>query len=154
MWRRARDAAGAELIAGCEAFITGRYADYLEDREQAVPRWVWLNLLAHGTAEQLASAQEDLGPDRCWCGFDAAWRAARAYLAGEVLDAVDAGQGPLGALQQRVLVPLESRFAAENARARRPAWLVTAVLDALEQDRGLRRHSNHADAPQRRPLPT
>ena len=149
MWRREGYPAGAELVAGCEAFMTGRYADYLEEREQLVPAWVWMNLLAHGTHDQLVSARKDLGSPRGRGPLHAAWWQARAYLAGEVADAVDAGLGPLPQLQRRVLLPLESRLAADHAPGRNPKWLVTAVLAALEDDRRRRPRRNGADsAPQ------
>jgi hypothetical protein len=152
MWRREGHPAGAELVAGCEAFITGRYAEYFEERDQPVPAWVWMNLLGHGTHDELVSARGDLGSARGWARLNAAWRQARSYLAGEVLDAVDAGRGPLPQLQRRVLLPLESQLAVDLAPGRNPKWLVTAVLAALEEDRRRRRRRNGADPRHKRPL--
>lgn len=155
MWRREGYPAGAELVAGCEAFLTGRYAEYLESRQRSVSAWAWMNLLAHGTDAELISACRSLGTAEGWGRPDGAWREARSYLAGEVLDVVDEGSGPLCALQRRVLVPLEARLAADDSAGPNPGWLVTAVVDALDDvRRRQRRRQNGAEAPHDRPLST
>ena len=38
------DEAGACLISECEAFLSGSYAEFLEERGKEVPPWAWLNL--------------------------------------------------------------------------------------------------------------
>jgi hypothetical protein len=53
MWGRDRDPAARELVASCEAFVNGRYAELLIEHERAVPVWAWVNRLAHGTDSQL-----------------------------------------------------------------------------------------------------
>jgi hypothetical protein len=133
--RRQRE---AELVADCEAFLAGRYAERLAERASRVPGWAWLNLVAHGTGADLASARQN----RRSAGSMLPhwhWVAARAYLIGEVLDAVDAGRGSLPVLQQRVLRPLESQLGADPVGVRFPRDLVRRALLALEADEQARR---------------
>ena len=135
MWRRRRGSMSAALVAECEAFLAGGYAEQLDELDPA-PDWVWLNLLAHGTLEQLVAAQRELGSVRARAGDWRArrWRDARAYLAGEVLDVVRGQPDRLGALQERVLIPLELRLAATSPARLSPGHVVSAVVRALEDD--------------------
>lgn len=124
MWRREQRSLGAELVADCEAFVLGRYADRLEGLSIAVPVWAWTNLLAHAGDQELraelfaASANERPMSE---------WHAARAYLVAEVLDAA-AREGTLAELQWSALVPLEL------ALATRPdvgSWTCRQWVDAV-----------------------
>jgi hypothetical protein len=98
------------MVEECEAFLRGRYVEHLESRALAVPVWAWTNLLAHGTSDDLrqAAAGSQVGPVST-----RDWRAARAYVAAELLEATVRGQ-PLGATQRELLVPLELRLAARS----------------------------------------
>lgn len=119
---------GGELAAACEAVLRGRYVEHLEERHCRVPAWAWVNLLAHGSAEDLENATSLAGD-----GQPQRWRAARAYLAGEILGVADRGGTSLRDLQRDVLVPLELHLASsEPTRGSRPGDLVTGVLAALE----------------------
>lgn len=128
MLRRDRNAGGQELVADCEAFLTGRYVEHLLEAEAHVPAWAWTNLLAHGTEEQLRGSCASVGLDAS--GAEP-WLLARRYLAGEVLDKANR-HGPLLKVQAQVLVPLESDLASRpNMGSSRPSDWVTAVLAAL-----------------------
>jgi hypothetical protein len=66
---------------------------------------------------------------------DDEWRAARSYLAVEVLN-LAAEFGPLAELQRRVLVPLEQRLASRPEVAGwRPRQWVESVEAALDKHR-------------------
>ena len=95
-----RDPQAMVFIAECEAFLEGRFAEMMEAAGIAPPPWAWMNLLAHGTEDELrAAAAPGSGSE--------GWRAARAYVAGEMLDAIDNGRTTLHHLQHDVLVPVE-----------------------------------------------
>ena len=88
------------LVAECEAFLDGRYAELVEGAGAPVPPWAWMNRLAHGTEDELRGEVDRLGDLH-------GWRQTSAYVAAEMLDEVDAGHLTLAALQRDVLVPLE-----------------------------------------------
>ena len=128
-----RDPAARELVADCDAFVAGRYAEYLLARKRPVPVWAWVNLFAHGSESDLREAML-LGAARVPIGAQQ-WWSARAYLAGELLDQV-AARRPLRTLQRVVLAPLELELAAgREVQAWRPAQLVHAVLAGLDERR-------------------
>ena len=127
---------GTELVAECEAVLCGRYAEHLEERQRRVPAWAWVNLLAHGTAEDLQTANALGGQARTQ-----RWRAARAYLAGEVLGTAEQGIATLGDLQRDVVVPLELQLASsERTSALTPSELVASVLAALDAHQRAQHH--------------
>jgi hypothetical protein len=115
------------LIAGCEAFLAGRYVEYLDSWGWLPPPWVWMNLLAHGTDAELARLAH--ARPEVSCGRRLRWEQARRYLAGEVLDAA-ARHGSLEALQTEVLVPLEFELMAEDGESTPSRW-AARVLGAL-----------------------
>lgn len=118
------------MVSECEALLAGTYVELLESVGTAVPNWAWTNLLAHGTEEQLRDLSELRASSRSWSSNS--WSRARAYLAGEVLDAA-ARCGSLRTLQRRALVPLELRLASttEPTPITRPAEWVDAVQRAI-----------------------
>jgi hypothetical protein len=119
MLRRDRDPDARELVAECDAFITGRYAEHLLARERAVPAWAWTNLLAHSSEADLHEMVL-LGAVRVPIAARL-WWSARSYLAGEVLARV-APRQPLSSVQCVVLAPLEAELAARReVQAWRPA---------------------------------
>ena len=64
MWRRDRDPLGRSLVAECEAFLAGRYAEHLTHLGRRIPVWAWTNLIAHGNEQDLRHA---LRPRRSVC---------------------------------------------------------------------------------------
>ena len=129
MWFRDLDSEGRELTRECQAFLDGRFVEYVVDRDDDVPVWAWTNMLAHGTHEDLLAPAVHLPVE--WEDYLRPWLEARAYLAGEVLVAADRS-GPLTRVQRTALVPLELRLARDpqawNVRA--SDW-VTMVLNTL-----------------------
>jgi hypothetical protein len=95
--RAARDAmADVDVVA----FLHGHYVEHCLSHGDAVPDWAWLNLLAHGTTDELQhDSQGGRAGDR--------WHQARALMADEILDHVARRRIPLEMLQRDVLVPLE-----------------------------------------------
>lgn len=130
--RRAR-----ALAADCEAFLTGHLADRLEQAGRRVPPWAWMNLVAHGSgddlhAERAAHLPPDLPAGR--------WHEVRCLLAAEVLGMT--GGGSLAELQREVLVPLELELASRaEVGSWRPNQLALAVEHALDDRRRLRRRA-------------
>jgi hypothetical protein len=116
-----------ELVAECEAFLLGHYAERLDNESSVVPVWAWTNLLAHGTEEEVrqVAAGGSLGPVHT-----RGWRSARAYLATELLTAVDRGSS-LEDLQRNVLSPLELRLSARRGASWDAQRWVETVRSAL-----------------------
>jgi hypothetical protein len=99
LWRR-NDPEAVALVEECDAFLAGCYVELCEARGTPVAVWAWMNLLAHGTEDQLRAGiapRPNAGP----------WRHARGFLAGELLDLADAGRLGLPEFQRDVLAPLE-----------------------------------------------
>jgi hypothetical protein len=100
MWWRERSTSASGLVEECEAFIDGQAAELAGAWGMPVPVWGWMNLLAHGTEDELRDeATSHPGCDR--------WRQARAFVAGELVDLIDAGRVSLAEFQRDVLMPLE-----------------------------------------------
>jgi hypothetical protein len=119
------------VVEDCEAFLAGRYVELCESRGEPVPVWAWLNLLAHGNEDDLRAA----------AGRRATavrWRQAQTFLAGELVDLVDAARVPLAAFQRDVLVPLElDVISCPGASRWLPGQLVSGLLGVLP-DKGRR----------------
>ena len=136
MWRRNACSAATELVVECEAFLTGRYPEYLANHGHPIPAWAWTNPLAHAPEAQLRDMSSArgvaLGPA---CG----WHHAFCYAAGELLDLAER-RGPLAELQATALVPLELDLISRRGDAclRPGAWVATvmAVLPDHPRMRG------------------
>ena len=113
------------LVRECEAFLEGTLAEHLDERGIVVPVWAWTNLLAHGGPEQITD---------CVCSpnqpsrSDRDWSVARALLAFEIFDLMEAGY-PLEELQQDVLIPLELEMASRPEVSR---WTPRQWLDTVD----------------------
>ena len=131
MWKRLdRDA--RELIDDCEHVLSGTYVEHLRSGQRRVPRWAWVNLLAHGSEDDLRTARSSLRAG----ALASEWERARSFLAGEVLLVVDAGT-TLTRLQATALIPLELELAADPRTAIwPPTRLVRAVTAALADAAG------------------
>jgi hypothetical protein len=131
LWRR-DDPEAAGLVEECEAFLAGTYAELCESRGERVPVWAWMNLLAHGTEEQLRT---NVVPHTS----GSHWHQARRFLAGELLDASTSGRVSLADLQRDVLVPIElDVLSCRGADQWQPGQLVSGLLDALPDERSRR----------------
>jgi hypothetical protein len=134
MWRRRRSrsngSAAPDLTAECEAFLSGGYTRYLEDRGAPIPVWAWTNLLAHATEQEIRSMVSASGPR---ARASARWRDACSYVAGEVLDLAER-RGSLCELQATVLMPLELELMSRREAASwAPGQWVAAVMAILHE---------------------
>ena len=98
----------AVLAQECDAFLNGMLAEYWEEKGVTVPVWAWTNVLAHGSVEQIV---ESIARPRRPRRVGRNWSVARAYVAYEVLDLLDA-EITLADMQAAVLIPLELEMAA------------------------------------------
>lgn len=130
MRERRADTDGAQLVAECEAFLAGTYAEYVESLGGRVPGWAWANLLAHGSVDDLRATAALLHFARA-VHPGGGWRAARAYLAAEVVGLVDGGACSLRDVQEQVLVPVELVLASDPSWPGTPTAFVTVVRAAL-----------------------
>lgn len=134
MWRRRPqhpDGPAETLVDECEALLSGRGAELVWDRGESVPVWGWVNLLAHGSVDDLRAATREHPTED--------WIEARSYLAEELLRLVDGGLTSLESLQRDVLVPLELEAMREEATELvRPAQIVMRVLAAIDAARAHR----------------
>jgi hypothetical protein len=133
--RNARPAAD-DLAAECEAFLAGRYLEYVKDRGHPIPAWAWTNPLAHAPEEHLrnmiSTREDSIGPA-------GGWHHACCYLAGELLDLAER-RGSLAELQATALIPLELELISRREPAcRRPGTWVATVMAALPDHREMRR---------------
>jgi hypothetical protein len=126
---------GARLVDECEAFLSGHLAERLST-DGPLPAWVWINLLAHASEEELRA--------ECKRTPRGLWEAHRARLAGEVLD-LAATSGSLGDLQRQALIPLELDLASGPDPSPSDArhW-AAAVSEALDRFRRAQRRSERA----------
>lgn len=137
-WVPGRSASGTELLTECEAFLTGRLAELVLDRDGYAPVWMWTNLLAHGSE---ADIRGEHAADRRMSGaVEDGWLAARSYLAGQVLE-LSSRFGSLAEVQRTGLVPLELDLAARTTVEwwSEGQW-VAAVNGALSAQRRAHRH--------------
>lgn len=98
------DGVGTNLVAECEAFISGAYAAHLQARGQPVPAWAWINRPAHAARadiEVLAAAAYGDTPE-----------ALTSCIAAHLLAVTQRRGISLESLQHDNLLPLESLLAA------------------------------------------
>jgi hypothetical protein len=132
-----------EFVRACEHFVTGRYAEYLDDRGRPAPEWAWVNELAHCSPAHLADLSAGKTPHRYISGNTRTWEEAMAFLAEEVIDTASACGTELPILQFDVLVPLELRLARARPRFNLgPLHLVQTVTEALVRYRAEQRRAN------------
>lgn len=129
MWRRGRTSAHTGVTQEIDAYLSGHIVEYLRAQDRPVPAWAWLNLLAHGTEQEILAEHRMVGAH----AEATPWRDARSYLAGEVLAVLDADPVGLANVQESVLVPVELAL-IERGTMPGPnlAELVSAVLAGLE----------------------
>jgi hypothetical protein len=120
------------LVRECGAFLVGSLALESSKTGQSPRHWEWLNLLAHGSEEQVtALANDDLATEPRTVQ-DTKWFAALSFLAAQMLDVIAAGGATLAEVQRSVLVPLELELASNHSNELLvPAALVRRVLDRL-----------------------
>jgi hypothetical protein len=123
---------GKDLAQESEAYLSGHYADYVETRNEDVPNWAWISVLAQADPELLRSLVKD---NALYAGVrmrTSVWWQAVVFLAGEILSQRNDDRD-LDELRRSVLVPLELKWSAANRPPERPGELVRSVLSALDQ---------------------
>jgi hypothetical protein len=130
--RRRRKTDERRLVKECEAFLEGKFAESAVPAGELVPVWAWVNLLAHGTEDQLR--REVLMP----ASVDD-WHRARALLAARLLAAAGARDTSLTVIQRDVLVPLELDVMSAKIAYRSAPQLVIGVLRVLSDKNRRRR---------------
>ena len=133
MWRR-RDRAEPpheepaleeDLAAECESFLSGAYVERCDSRGEPVPVWAWMNVLAHGTEEELRALVANRP-------VDDEGHQALAYVAGELVDLAEDGYFDLETYQREVLMPLElDMLDCPTSRAWSAAQLASGLLRLL-----------------------
>ncbi|HTX63455.1 MAG TPA: hypothetical protein VMD28_07425 [Acidimicrobiales bacterium] len=143
-WHRRRGVAAGtnvreevpDLVAECEAFLVGSYVELLDGRAEPVPVWAWTNVLAHGSREDIDRAA--MGAQGGWTS-SRRWRSARAFVAGELQDALSRGVS-LTDVQRDALVPLELELVSlRGVWAWTPQQWLEAVRAALRSYRSSNR---------------
>jgi len=131
MWTTRNRAWEQEFVAECEAFLSGHYAQWLAEENRPVPVWAWLNVVAHGSDDDLTSLATGEPPGQHAQGASV-WQQALAFLAQELISQATRRNCSLADLQRSTLVPLELELAGRRASgAGEPAQLVAGVLSAL-----------------------
>lgn len=137
MWSHSREdpveSAAAELTRECEALLAGGYAEHLRAQGRWAPPWAWVNALAHGTADQLATIATGAAGDRPGEATGTKeWRVALSFLAEDVLRHVRSTGTTLRQVQRSKLIPLELHLMRrEEGRALNPGQLAGTVLAAV-----------------------
>ena len=110
----------------CEAWLEGRWAEYLAVRGEPVPRWAWLNQVAHASEKAVRAMT------RLPAVNDDEWFRLRGCVA-ESLIKEAAGKGVTVAdLQRSVLLPIEcALFGDESMYRFGNPELMVRILAAL-----------------------
>jgi len=131
MWTTRNRAWEGEFVAECEAFLSGHYAQCLAEENRPVPVWAWLNVLAHGSDDDITALTTGEPPSQR-SQSASVWQQALAFLAQELTSQATRRNCSLAELQRSTLVPLELELAGrQTSGAGEPAQLVARVLSAL-----------------------
>lgn len=127
LWYRCRRPPNADdTIAQCEAYLSGRYTDWLAERGEPVPGWAWVNRLAHGSRRDIAEAAAADG------SVDEREQLV-TELARKIESTAHSADISLIDLQRSTLIPLESRLravfgsAVPKTGAELAAWVRAAL---------------------------
>ena len=108
-----------ELGDECEALLSGHYLTHAQREGYPLHGWMWLNLAAHGSLEDVAAAAVGAGTP--------GWDAAATVVASATLASAKNRAG-LHALQETLLIPLELRLIDEEVTPRRLLEVTLAAL--------------------------
>jgi hypothetical protein len=116
------------MLAEADAMLQGSYLRFLIQQQRPIPKWAWLNPLAHASVAKLhhlAEAVINRVPTD--------WGTAVCLLAGDLLQLGKSAEG-VYRLQREVLVPLELDWLSGRARTpASPRDLMAIVGSALDQ---------------------
>jgi hypothetical protein len=122
----------------CEAFLAGAHVELLLQLGQRVPSAAWLNPLAHGDADRLATLAAGRW-DELPSGYFP-WERVVIFLAGEVLDTAERLKCDLVDLQRSRLIPLElDLLGRPESSLVEPRQLVSMVRARLQTRPSIRR---------------
>lgn len=122
------------IAAEVEAFLAGRFVDYLVSRRQPVPAWAVINRLAHADRTELLHLVAGMGPDGIPVPAAAQpqWEASERFVAGHLL-ATTGSSDDLRRIQRATLIPLELRLIERTKVERVTAEKVLeAGIEALD----------------------
>jgi hypothetical protein len=119
-----------DLVQECEVYLSGHYAHYLEMRNESVPNWAWINVLAQADADLLRSLVADNALHAGVRMRNSVWWQALVFLAAEILSQRNYDRD-LDELRRSVLVPLQLKWLATEQPPERPGELVRSVLTTL-----------------------
>jgi hypothetical protein len=130
MWTTGSRAWERELVAECEAFVSGHYAQYLGREGRSVAPWAWVNVLAHGGPDEIDALIR--GEPGWRAGSDTTvWHEALAFLAQELVGQSIRQNLSLAELQRLTLVPLALELARRPIPSLDPTAFVARVRSAI-----------------------
>ena len=115
-----------------DAFLAGRYADWLSTTHRAVPAWAWVNKVAHATIEELHTIATSPPPADA-PSATVPWHNVSSLLAKVVLVVVNDDESRLARLQRDTLVPAELQVARHWWVAIAPIDLLTVMVEAVHR---------------------
>ena len=116
----------------CEAFLQGAYVEYLDSDGSIIPTWAWLNVLAHGTEDQIRSLATGTASQYEAAARGTEWHSIVSLLAVETLGQARATGRSVSEIQQSILVDVELALAREgHKRWLRPGEVVGRTMAAL-----------------------
>ena len=98
----------------CEAFLHGIYVEYLESTKSIIPSWAWLNVLAHGTEEQITSLATGTASQYESAARGTEWHSVVSLLAVEMLVLAKGTGRSVSEIQHSILVDVELALAREG----------------------------------------
>jgi hypothetical protein len=114
------------LGAECEAWLAGSWAEYLAAQGEPVPRWAWLNQVAHASEKAIRSMTRL--PAVC----NDEWLRLRGCIAESLIKEAAAKGVSVAELQRSVLLPIEcTLFQDENLYRFGNPELMVRILAAL-----------------------
>ncbi len=114
----------------CEAFLEGVYAEQAATWGWAVPAWAWVNILAHGTPDDLRRLAEE-GPAAGTQEEHQRWWSAVARLAQIVLDEARRNEVSVATIQATTLCELEAWLLDHDPTAQISAERLTSLVLAI-----------------------
>lgn len=97
-----------------EAFLAGHWVEHLSAQGRAVPRWAWLNRVAHADWAGLADLADNLTA-AARSGDEGSW--AASFLAAELIELTAGDPNRIRRAQESVLVAIELGLLEEGEAA-------------------------------------
>ena len=121
-----------DIGSDCEAFLHGTHVEYLDSAACIIPSWAWLNVLAHGTEDQITSLANGASSQYEAAGRGTEWASMMSLLAVEMLGLAKATSRSVSEIQRSILVDVEPALAREcDNRCPRPREVVGRTMAAL-----------------------